>query len=51
MSSEYWADRQAKAQNKLTDMGIAATEKQLKKYYSHTMNVILDLFDFANYGR
>ena len=45
--SEYWADRQAKAQNALTDKGIAATEKQLKKYYSHTMRTVIDLFELA----
>ena len=30
--NDYWIERQAKAQNALTDKGIAATEKQLKKY-------------------
>lgn len=42
--SNYWIERQAKAQNALTDRGIAATEKQLSKYYSHTMRVLMDLF-------
>lgn len=45
--SEYWVDRQAKAQNALTDKGIAATEKQLSKYYSHTMRVVMDLFELT----
>lgn len=58
--SEYWIERQAKAQNALTDKGIAATEKQLKKYYAHTMNTVINLFIDAysraaesamNYGR
>ena len=58
--SEYWIERQAKAQNALTDKSIAATEKQLQKYYSHTMKVVLRLFEDAyiraadsamNYGR
>lgn len=40
----YWIERQAKAQNALTDKGIAATEKQLKKYYSSTMNTVINLF-------
>ena len=43
--SEYWYDRQAKAQNALTDKGIEATEKQLKKYYSHTMKTVIRLFE------
>ena len=43
--NEYWIERQAKAQNALTDKGIADTEKQLKKYYSHTMRVIIRLFE------
>lgn len=41
----YWIERQAKAQNALTDRGIAATEKQLQKYYSHTMRVVMKLFE------
>lgn len=58
--NEYWIERQAKAQNALTDKGIAATEAQLKKYYSHTMRVVMDLFEITyqkaaesamNYGR
>ena len=43
--SEYWYDRQAKAQNALTDKGIEATEAQLKKYYSHTMRTVIRLFE------
>lgn len=43
----YWIERQAKAQNALTDKGIAATEKQLKKYYSHTMRTVIDLFELT----
>lgn len=58
--NDYWVERQAKAQNTLTDRGIAATEKQLKKYYKHTMDTVIDLFLDAyqraaesaiNYGR
>ena len=58
--NEYWTERQAKAQNALTDKGIAATEEQLKKYYSHTMRRVMDLFEITynkaaesamNYGR
>lgn len=43
----YWIERQAKAQNALTDRGIAATEKQLKKYYSQTMRHIISLFEIT----
>lgn len=58
--SNYWIERQAKAQNALTDKGIAATEKQLKKYYSGTMRRVINLFELTynrvaesalNYGR
>ena len=60
MINEYWIERQAKAQNALTDKGIAATEKQLTKYYSKTMYRVMDLFELTynrvvesamNYGR
>lgn len=60
MSKNYWIERQAKAQNALTDKGILATEKQLTKYYSHTMRHIIALFELTynrvvesamNYGR
>lgn len=56
----YWIERQAKAQNKLTDVGIEATEEQLRKYYSNTMKTVIRLFEDAysraaesamNYGR
>lgn len=43
----YWIERQAKAQNALTDKGIEATEKQLKKYYSRTMRRVIDLFELT----
>lgn len=42
--ADYWIDRQAKAQNALTDKSIAQTEKQLTKYYSGTMRTVIDLF-------
>lgn len=45
--SEYWVERQAKAQNALTDKGIAATEKQLQKYYASTMRRVIDLFELT----
>ena len=45
MSNDYWVERQAKAQNALTDRGIEATERQLRKYYSSTMRTVIDLFE------
>ena len=47
MSSNYWIDRQARAQNALTDKSIAQTEKQLIKYYSHTSRRIMDSFELT----
>ena len=43
--SDYWVDRQARAQNALTDKGIEATERQLRRYYQGTMNRIMNLFE------
>ena len=45
MISEYWIERQAKAQNALTDKSIEDTERQLKKYYSRTMRTLMDQFE------
>lgn len=45
MKNEYWIERQAKAQNALTDKSIEETEKQLIKYYSHTMKTIMAQFE------
>lgn len=59
-NNEWWIERQAKAQNALTDKGIAATQKQLQNYYSSTMRRVIDLFELTysriadsaiNYGR
>ena len=43
----YWIERQAKAQNALTDKGIEATERQLRKYYASTMNRVISLFEIV----
>lgn len=43
----YWIERQAKAQNALTDKGIEATERQLRKYYATTMNRVISLFEIV----
>lgn len=44
-SIDYWAHRTAKAQEALTTIGIARTEKQLIKYYSASMKKILGQFE------
>ena len=46
-NKQWWIDRQAETQNALTDKGIEATEKQLKKYYSRTMKTVIDLFELT----
>lgn len=43
--SNYWGERLANAQAKLTTKSIAQTEKQLKKYYAASMNKILGQFE------
>ena len=45
--NDYWVERQAKVQNAITDRGIAETEKQLRRYYSHTMNRVINLFEIV----
>lgn len=45
MASEYWKERQAKAQEELTARGIKATEKQLVKYYQRTMSNVIGQFE------
>lgn len=44
-SYEYWADRQAKAQEILTQKTVAQTEKQLAKYYNSSMRSIIGQFE------
>lgn len=44
LSSEYWKERQAKAQTKLTNKGIWQTEKQMKKYYNDAMKRVSGSF-------
>jgi len=44
-SMRYWSERQAKAQAVVTDKGIAATEKQLIKYYKNSMLKIQGQFE------
>lgn len=45
MSNQYWAERIAKAQSKLTNKSIRQTEAQLKKYYAKAMKKTLDEFE------
>lgn len=43
--SNYWAERIAKEQTKLSDKSIKQIEKQLKKYYGSSMKKILGQFE------
>jgi hypothetical protein len=43
--SNYWAERMAKAQSKLTDKNIADTEKQLARYYRASQQKIIGQFE------
>ena len=43
--SDYWKDRQAKAQAELTSKNIKAIEKQLKKYYGATAKRVIKDFE------
>lgn len=43
----YWAERVAKAQEKLTARSVRQTQTQLKKYYVRTMNTILGEFELT----
>lgn len=45
MSSEYWKDRQALTQERLTAKSIKETEKQLQKYYKDSMSRIIGQFE------
>lgn len=50
MSVNYWAKRVAEAQTRLTERGIKATEKQLRKYYRQTMANVMNEFE-ATYDK
>ena len=45
MENNYWAERSAAAAQRLTDLGIAATNKQLIKYYSYCQKKIIREFE------
>lgn len=45
--SNYWGERAAKAQQKLTSKSIRATEIQLRKYYASSMEKILGQFELT----
>lgn len=49
-SKEYWADRTAEAQNKLTRKNTKQIEKQLKKYYGKAMERVIGDFE-ATYDK
>ncbi len=42
--NDYWKERQAKAQEEVTNRGIKATEEQLIKYYRQTMEKVIGQF-------
>lgn len=42
---EYWAERQALTQAKLTERNIAEVEKQLTRYYKRTMENVIGQFE------
>lgn len=46
----YWIDRNRRAQDKLTRKSIADTEEQLRKYYSRSMNKVIEQFE-ATYNK
>lgn len=45
MASNYWADRMAASQSKLTNKNIKQVEKQLKKYYGSAMERVIKDFE------
>lgn len=49
-SKEYWADRMANSQAKLTSKNIKQIEKQLKKYYGNSMKRVISDFE-ATYDK
>ena len=50
MSKNYWAERTAAAQEKLTDKNIKKTDKQIRKYYADAMASVIDSFE-ATYDK
>jgi SPP1 gp7 family putative phage head morphogenesis protein len=44
-SNNYWFERTAKTQARLTEKNVLQTEKQLKKYYSQSMEKIIGQFE------
>lgn len=44
-SKEYWAERQAKAQERITSKNIKETEKQLHRYYKKTLDNVVGQFN------
>ena len=45
MSNEYWAERTALAQTRITNKSIKQIEAQLAKYYANTMNKVIADFE------
>ena len=49
-SKEYWAERTARAQAKLTNKNVKQIEKQLRKYYGNSMKRVISDFE-ATYDK
>lgn len=45
MSRDYWAERDADAQNRITDKGIEKTNAQMRKYYKSAMDRVIRDFE------
>lgn len=45
--TDYWAERQAKAQATLTKKNVKEVEKELIKYYRKTMDEVINEFEFT----
>ena len=45
MSNSYWADRMAQAQAKITQKTTKQLERQLRKYYKHSMEQVISDFE------
>ena len=45
MSKDYWAERQARIQDAITEKSIKDTERQLTKYYAHAQQEIIGQFE------
>lgn len=47
MSKNYWADRMARSQNKITNKSVRAIKTQMRKYYGKTMDYVIKDFELT----